>query len=709
MDPYAESVKGVDDALRRLNATLESYKIRSGSPSLSAATARSPTPPPPPPPPPPEEAQPKAETQKPVPPTDKPYDDGLARLQAMTSELVRTEPETFARIAKGLLPKEAFELILREMWNLRSTASYPEITNTELRISLNALKEISLLIDNHPYSQALYNFQAEKYLHLGYPDLASGAAYKALLLSDATQDESDEYHERAFESLRDVVRRQPTLKRKDLLDRSELTPGNTKAANKKSARIKKDFQLADDEEVKLWLDKEYEPETYRLLARSIYLCGCYSTAGLYCAKALQLYPQDAQMQQIRTLIVNAVAQHYKVTAKEVATKKIGRPSDWPDQGFVRRELYPWNEFELDRLENLDELNEQMAAVAPKLEIRVVDLPALGKSMSDEGPATVPQLGVFAKEAIEPDEVILDETSLLTANNKLQDALCDACSADLPELDDPASNDTVACPDCDIVFCSKTCLANAIESYHPALCERDVDAIAKDVPPAQAADSLYSLLLLRTLAMAETQDCHPLELEEVQYIWGDFHNVPVNSHWKTVDLTGKDHGPFPKTLPFNFEQNVRLPFHMLEKMDIDIFANGQYDVWVFNTLFAKFRGTASARLSGLGGRAIRGPEVSAVHPMWCMANHNCDPNVSWEWGGSIKFWAKGDDRPVWKGKRGEEVARSVGGLEKDEQVLNHYCDVDLPVKERREWARGALGGDCMCQRCVFEAKFVDDGA
>jgi hypothetical protein len=35
------------------------------------------------------------------------------------------------------------------------------------------------------------------YLLLGYPDLAAGSAYKALLLTDAVRDDSDEYHDPA--------------------------------------------------------------------------------------------------------------------------------------------------------------------------------------------------------------------------------------------------------------------------------------------------------------------------------------------------------------------------------------------------------------------------------------------------------------------------------------------------------------------------------
>ena len=236
---------------------------------------------------------------------------------------------------------------------------------------------------------------------------------------------------------------------------------------------------------------------------------------------------------------------------------------------------------------------------------------------------------------------------------------------------------------------------------------DVESIAKETSPDEAAESLYSLLLLRSLAMAQTQDCHPLNLREVKYICGDFNDVAIAN--ENVYAEGRIlHHEFQKTLPFSFEYNIRLPFHMLEKMDIDIFDNPQYDVWVFNTLYAKFRGTASARLSGSEGGPIRGPEVGAVHPMWCLANHSCDPNVSWEWDASIKFWVR-DLRQTWErdeeeDERSSENTRwSVAGIKKGEEVLNHYCDIDLLVDERREWMRGCLGGDCRCPRCVWEAR------
>lgn len=52
--------------------------------------------------------------------------------------------------------------------------------------------------------------------------------------------------------------------------------------------------------------------------------------------------------------------------------------DYPDKGSVRRELYPWNSYEPDRFspDVLQFLNEEMAQIAPKLEVRVVELPLL---------------------------------------------------------------------------------------------------------------------------------------------------------------------------------------------------------------------------------------------------------------------------------------------------------------------------------------------
>lgn len=439
-----------------------------------------------------------------------------------------------------------------------------------------------------------------------------------------------------------------------------------------------------------------EETSYTALARCLHACGCQRSAAEYCHRGLELFPNDVTLSATLKSVEATVREHL---GKCQSDDKISI-EDYPDVGMVRRECYPWNSHEPDRCSDrsLDELNTEMAKVAPKLVVRATELPALA---GQEG--TSRQLGVFAREDIHAGEIVLKETSLLTANNRLQDALCDACSADLPEMKDPAFSDVVDCPECSVVFCNQNCYDMAEEEYHPAICDRGVEDIAKNVPPTEAANTLYTLLLLRALAMAETQQCHPLDLKYVKYIWGDYHAVDLFKHW--IEPEGKPSAstlsPYPRALPFSFQANVVLPFNMLEMMDIDVFLNPQYDVWVFNTLYAKFRGTASARLSGLSGRPIRGPEVSAVHPNWCLANHSCDPNVTWNWSSEVKFRVL-EERVKWQSDGGGAPRRSEPGLKEGEEVLSHYCDIDLPVKERREWAAGSLGGNCLCERCCAEA-------
>lgn len=341
----------------------------------------------------------------------------------------------------------------------------------------------------------------------------------------------------------------------------------------------------------------------------------------------------------------------------------------------------------------------MEGVAPRLEVKIANLPLLNTGRVEQNPEVqfVKQLGVFAKEDILPGEQILEEKSLLTAVSRLHDKYCNACSALLPESRDIASsgetNNIVSCEECDeVFFCGLDCHDLAQDTYHPSLCGVSVD-LGK-VPAREAADSLYTLLLVRALALAETQGLHPLELKELRYIWGDYHGLDLESIWR-VDSEGRPidaFGSVPRSLPFTFTSNVLTPLHILEKMDVNIFTQShRYDTWVFNIIYAKLRGTASAR-QGPDGR----PEIGAVHPMWCLANHSCDPNVSWEWQGSMRFWTR-DKLVEWEGR---DSSRKPG-IRKGEEVFGHYCDIRLPVKDRREWAVGALGGDCMCPRCIWE--------
>ncbi|KAF2234376.1 hypothetical protein EV356DRAFT_446797 [Viridothelium virens] len=608
---------------------------------------------------------------------------------------------------------------------------------------------------NEPYSVAVHLALSQRLKSLRYPDLAAGYAYKALLLIDEVLEDSGEYHEQAFEAAQNFLKSPGD----DLADAvAGLTLQDKGSEQPKGISNDRIMALASG---------PWREIAYRLLVQALIDCGCLRSAMDLCSRGLQTLKDvpnvdSSKLEELAVLMQQKACCHLKEKDGTVDFESLPT-SEWPEQSYVRRELYPWNDYEPDRLSeaSLQTMNLEMHKVAPKLEVRVTELPVLspdhnnsdqrgltrfwrhlsactyysscgfviltihGNLSASENTSTIKQLGVFASEDLAPGEIILDETSVLTANNRLNDTLCDACSSDLPELNSITATNTVSCAECDTaIFCSQQCHDLAQATYHAALCNRSVESIAKDVAPTEAASALYTLLLLRTLAMAETQDVHPLDLPEVKYIWGDFtnHPLPPDSASTTTTTTApspsssspsppsSSSDPFhhhPRTLPFTFAANILLPLHMLSQLDIDPFAHAaRYDVWVFNTLYAKFRGTASARLTGARGRGsvARGPEVGAVHPSWCLANHSCDPNVGWEWGGSVRFVVRGERKRWTRRRRGKD--KNKAGIRKGEEILGHYCDVDLPVHDRREWAAGALGGHCLCERCKWESHETD---
>lgn len=526
-----------------------------------------------------------------------------------------------------------------------------------------------------PYNLILYLERSVVHSDLAYPDLAAADAYRALLLTDEVANEGFEYHEQALETLQ-MYHGAPLP---EVLHFGDLTKGIDADMAGDATQVAEDTRT---------MAKLGSIRAYQILSLSLLLCGCLKSAAAFCERGLAVAPSNADLLGTKA--------HIDLVARRKLRQDVYDINDLPDYGLVRREVYPWNAHEQDRYadDSLRMLNDDLREMAPKCAVQVATLPVLleGASNTDDYDIipTCKQLGVFAQDDIEPGEAVLQEYSLLTANNRLKDPVCDACCGELPALG--GDIEPVGCDECpDTVFCSQYCHDKAQEIYHPAVCDKDVDAIAKDPEATEADETLYLLLLSRVLAIASHQDIHPLDVRQVKFIWGDF--VPTSSN--EILLSPKAGPPPEWTLPFSFKYNIETPLHVLEKMDVDIFATlPRYDLWILNTLYAKFRGTASARKSTRDGR----PDVAAVHPYWCLANHDCNPNVTWDWGG----------RMVLRARETRIVDNAVGGIQKGEEILNHYCDINLPVQQRREWARGSLGGWCMCRRCRDEAAALEGG-
>lgn len=583
--------------------------------------------------------------------------------------------EVGCKILKNLNTPNAHHEQTRTQPNMESSSSDGSTSaSAENLLLLETRRNLTEHLLSSPYDLVTYLDRAEVYTNLGYPDLAAGDTYRALLLTDEAQDESGEYHEVALKALKARCEiGMPTVLR--------LGPraGDIGAVENWIQNVSMDEEEVNPDSI----SRRATLHCYQKLAMSLLLCGCLKSAYDFCTRGLAVAPQDEDLMFKK--------EHIKVLARrrmKLAEDEEIDINNLPDSGLVRREVYPWNTFEPERFseETLGFLNAELEAIGAKCEVKAVELPTLIETSSSSNgytfTSTNKQLGLFAKDDISPGDVVLNEYSSLTANNRLKESLCDACSAELPPIGPDST--VVGCPDCDdTMFCNEECLMKS-QDYHPSICDKDVDTIAKGTAAKETPEALYLLLLARALAMAETQEIHPLNLKEVKYIWGDFLPTAANA----VPLSLRALPPPIWTLPFSFAANISSPLHVLEKMDIDIFATvDRYDLWIINSLYSKFRGTASARVSKHDGRV----EVAAVHPLWCLGNHDCDPNVQWEWGGQMKLWC-----------REKRVNGSPGGVKKGEEILNHYCDIDLKVQGRREWAKGSLGGWCMCERCRTEA-------
>ncbi|KAK6427640.1 hypothetical protein LTR95_015962, partial [Oleoguttula sp. CCFEE 5521] len=550
MDHYQASVRSVDDAIARLKSTLAPYSISdvesqcSGTPDPRVRESRNAT------------YFRRSDLRQPL-------DAAEAKQQGLRWEglyILECKLSGFEADEEARTEWLQWEDVV-----IREYAHFPSGFQRDLlckRMILDGLTQ------PHICSIEVRMELAKVYRALGYPDLAAGEAYKSLLLIDCMEepDTADglqtiaevEYPLRALSSeTRDQAIEFVKTHENDSAE-NPLTWAIPRACDQPSREV-------DQDELDFWKDRLYRRLVYIELITCLLLCGDLKAAGVYMNMAFRMYCQCKPLLDLRSNLHAQVSQRLGKPFHSLS-KDERNPSDWPSRCLVRREVYPWNDVEPDRTSDLDRINLLMSRVAPKLEVRRVTLPDL-TGVAEEGATS--QLGVFATQDISPGEVILDESSLLAVNNRLQDSLCDCCSSELPGIGTPGFDAIETCPDCEACFCGESCLEIALDHYHPAVCGLELEASLADPRPEDAAENLYTSLLLRSLAASWTRErMHPLEMDEVRYIWGDFHTLNHGAQFRPVDpeKLGTAFAGFPRTLPWTFEQNLRLPLEMLQKMD-----------------------------------------------------------------------------------------------------------------------------------------------
>lgn len=94
-------------------------------------------------------------------------------------------------------------------------------------------------------------------------------------------------------------------------------------------------------------------------------CGCIRSATEYCARGLAKFPENKRLRSINDQIND-------IKLETACLEGL------PDRNLVRREVYAWNSYEKDRYSDayLNNINTLMSTVAPKLVVKVTELPDL---------------------------------------------------------------------------------------------------------------------------------------------------------------------------------------------------------------------------------------------------------------------------------------------------------------------------------------------
>lgn len=123
--------------------------------------------------------------------------------------------------------------------------------------------------------------------------------------------------------------------------------------------------------------------SYKILIPSILKCGCIRSAADFSNRALRAFPD---INDFVVLHKELFSNHSSDLPTSHNLQNKIPVEDLPDRGFVRRELYPWNQHEPDRFshEALQFLNEELERIAPKLRVEMAELPSLRFVSCDRG-------------------------------------------------------------------------------------------------------------------------------------------------------------------------------------------------------------------------------------------------------------------------------------------------------------------------------------
>ena len=313
------------------------------------------------------------------------------------------------------------------------------------------------------------------FMKLGYGELAVSDAYKARLLIDS------------FLGVFDTTVASSDLDKESLP--YKVSAALTGIVGRRDMEAARKFEAGNVSTAK-WLQQQ----AFVAMASALICVRAYHDAIQVLDEAIVLCGTSEQLQ---TLCSKAKGEsRYMEQSLQARHQTPGYIQQSMKQGGVERVAYPWiNPEELGRGKKA------MKKVKNKFETASTNA-TLGPS--SVGGTTSDNLGVFARQDILRDELIVIDRSAFTVLNVEGKENCWACSEAL-------GHETVSMNCCKAKFCSESCKTEAINTYHRVLCDKDFTWLyeaSKDADPV--SNDMISLVLMKILATAVQQNARPLK-------------------------------------------------------------------------------------------------------------------------------------------------------------------------------------------------------
>lgn len=128
--------------------------------------------------------------------------------------------------------------------------------------------------------------------------------------------------------------------------------------------------------------------------------------------------------------------------------------------------------------------------------------------------------------------------------------------------------------------------------------------------------------------------------------------------------------------FSLDRDIAVLNMALQQFGVDIFANLNWDTWVFFVLMAR-----------VANNSWSDPITAAVNQLFSLFNHSCEDNVKWQ---------------IPKDHRAMEMW-AMRDISKGEQLFVNYNGfmAEQTLAKRRDVFWRWLDGPCQCSRCLRE--------